>query len=622
MAKLTAGLEAFAVSKGFGVLLKEPIINEAGREQHVRLHPESLSRWINFDEKQGSTDSGGGNKGNRANRLVDLSLKHTTPGSKSSLSQTEVHACLASGEALAPFWNFKTQATDPSRMKVSVRTLTGMPRVWIKAGLPKPIEMSSKYIITESGGTTKENFYEMIETWIEPLYPDVADEDGKRVAIFSDAGPGRTECANSDNRAARRLKKKGFCFQPGNVPNGSGCMQVEDDLFSEYQLECNANRNDIIRDRHKCVQRLRAGRAEHEKALAAYQRDLARLENEMNEAPPKRRRRRCQGEQEAVAAVVPLVKPAPLPPCAEGAVRVFSATLGREDLSLICNGGEISYDVGSGEKVTFVYGSPFAKSMAPAKVRHSFAKCGLSPITTAAAEHRSVTDDLDESVTDDVFNRHATAAAAAKAAGLEVTPVHSVPAGAATKDLGPIKRPGRWDKKVDALASNKDTQGNLFVVGGGAGYDSDLRLEAAALKQERAAKAAADAAAKKAAQLKELEEKAAAILALGIDDGALSGKQLDVLLRFKMPDGGASKFTTVGAKLAQYKLLKVAGDPAAAAAVVVPPPPAAAAAAAAAAPSPGADWKRVDVGEMTKGDIDSHIMMLIQEKQRRARNVG
>jgi hypothetical protein len=205
-----------------------------------------------------------------------------------------------------------------------------------------------------------------------------------------------------------------------------------------------------------------------------------------------------------------------------------------------------------------------------------------------------------------------------------VTPVHSVPAGDATKALGPIQRPGRWDQKVEALASNKNTQGNLFVVGGGAGYDSDLRLEAAALKQERVAKAAADAAAKKAAALAELEEKATAILALGIDDDALGGKQLDVLLRFKMPDGGASKFTTKPAKLAQYKLLKNADDPAAAAAAVPPPPPpaAAAAAAAAAVPSPGADWKRVDVGEMTQGDIDSHIMMLVQEKQRRVRNVG
>jgi hypothetical protein len=83
--------------------------------------------------------------------------------------------------------------------------------------------------------------------------------------------------------------------------------------------------------------------------------------------------------------------------------REISATLGREDLSLICNGGEISYDVGTGEKVTFVYESPFANSMTSEKVRHAFAKCGLYPITIASTEHRSMTDDLDGSVTEDVL---------------------------------------------------------------------------------------------------------------------------------------------------------------------------------------------------------------------------
>ena len=39
----------------------------------------------------------------------------------------------------------------------------------------------------------------------------------------------------------------------------------------------------------------------------------------------------------------------------------------------------------------------------------------------------------------------------------------------------------------------------------------------------------------------------------------------------------------------------------------------------AAAPSPGADWKRVDVGKLGDIDLDAHMLMLRQEKARRAR---
>jgi hypothetical protein len=132
------------------------------------------------------------------------------------------------------------------------------------------------------------------------------------------------------------------------------------------------------------------------------------------------------------------------------------------------------------------------------------------------------------------------------------------------------------------------------------------------------------------------------ILALGLTDEDLSGGQLSTLLRYLMPEGGHSKFSSKPKKLEQYKKLKpslekpasppaaaggralrsgrgavapvVAAPAAAAAAPVVPP--------AAAVPSPGADWKRVDIGELSQKDLDIHFTMLLQERARRRRGVG
>ena len=64
-----------------------------------------------------------------------------------------------------------------------------------------------------------------------------------------------------------------------------------------------------------------------------------------------------------------------------------SVKLRREDLGLITAGGKITYGVGNRNTLTFEYPSPFA-TMTPERVCAAFEKCGTSPSTTAAAEHR------------------------------------------------------------------------------------------------------------------------------------------------------------------------------------------------------------------------------------------
>lgn len=220
---------------------------------------------------------------------------------------------------------------------------------------------------------------------------------------------------------------------------------------------------------------------------------------------------------------------------------------------------------------------------------------------------------------DDVFDLHGRNLAALKTAGLDVTTLQPTPRVSAAAQLGPITRPGRWDKKVEALATNKQSAGTLMIVGGGVGWDSELCLQAAAARSDKAQAASAAGEKKKRTERAALKEKVVAIRALGLEDAALSGKQLGTLLRYKMQrQGGASKFTQKAAMLAQYQ--KVKGDAsddedAAAPALPAPPP---LAAAAVEAPSPGADWKRVDVGKLSGVELDAHLLMLQQERARRA----
>lgn len=184
--------------------------------------------------------------------------------------------------------------------------------------------------------------------------------------------------------------------------------------------------------------------------------------------------------------------------------------------------------------------------------------------------------------------------------------------------VGPIRRPGRYDHKVALLASNKNTAGNLFIVGGGAAYDSDLAVAAAVLKAEKAQEKTNATKEKKKSARKALCAEVAVIRAAELPDDQLSGTQLSALLRYKMPKGGASRFTLKIAMLAQYA--KVKGDESeeeeedavVVAPAVAPVPP----------PSPGANWKRVDVGLLTGADLDRHILMLLQEKNRRELGVA
>ena len=53
-----------------------------------------------------------------------------------------------------------------------------------------------------------------------------------------------------------------------------------------------------------------------------------------------------------------------------------------------------------------------------------------------------------------------------KKAGLDTVALQSTPK--PMDAIRPITRPGRYDQKVNLLATNKNTAGSMFIVGGGA----------------------------------------------------------------------------------------------------------------------------------------------------------
>ena len=136
--KCTAGWEAHLLVTGMAESLDDTIVNSKGCLQRIQiLYPE---RIVNLDEKQANMCSDG-DRGRRGNRLVDPLPPHTTPSPKSIQSQTKVHAANAAGKTFSPLFNFKSEATDNSRMKLSAGIISGLPRVMIKAGHNKVNEM-------------------------------------------------------------------------------------------------------------------------------------------------------------------------------------------------------------------------------------------------------------------------------------------------------------------------------------------------------------------------------------------------------------------------------------------------------------------------------------------------
>ena len=81
------------------------------------------------------------------------------------------------------------------------------------------------------------------EAPLSPLFPDAKDEDGKRVIIKIDSGPGR-----ANMQLLAKLKLLGIILYPG-VPNTTSVTQETDQSYGLFKSIFRQNLEDIVNDR-------------------------------------------------------------------------------------------------------------------------------------------------------------------------------------------------------------------------------------------------------------------------------------------------------------------------------------------------------------------------------------
>ena len=212
---------------------------------------DQLRRILNLDETNLSVDGSNQRRGGRpAVAFVNPSLPRLGEQvPKSGYSLTLITGSTAAGEALPPHFQFATRATDPARIKIRfdaprytkrVRGTFGnrdsdgnlRERIW-------PCTFASN----EKGGMDDQQFKEYIKTNILPLYPDVANEDGKRVVIKLDSGPGR-----KNQELLAQLRVMGFILFPC-VPNSTAVTQEADQSYGVFKTKLRQNLARITSDR-------------------------------------------------------------------------------------------------------------------------------------------------------------------------------------------------------------------------------------------------------------------------------------------------------------------------------------------------------------------------------------
>ena len=113
------------------------------------------------------------------------------PAIKSADAVTLV-LCAIGTEMVAPLITYPSKAASKTKFKIPIKNIESFQQIRAQYGFPAPRWHNPMFAISKKGGMNKEIFNEYINDRILPLIPDLADIDGKRVAMKADMGPGRT----------------------------------------------------------------------------------------------------------------------------------------------------------------------------------------------------------------------------------------------------------------------------------------------------------------------------------------------------------------------------------------------------------------------------------------------
>ena len=207
-----------------------------------------LNRIGNIDETDGSIDETTGQRGGRPAMtfFAPEVAGGATAINKSGYSSTIICGSNAAGDPFPPHFQLKTKAQTDEGQRLSVDWFTNTKDVIGQFGFPERRAFPCTFGMNEKGGMNSVKLDKYLKNSILPLYPDIADVPGKRVAMKVDSGPGRM---NLDMLASLRVQ--GLYLVPG-VPNSTSTTQETDQNYGPFKSCFRKNIRNLSQARFEC----------------------------------------------------------------------------------------------------------------------------------------------------------------------------------------------------------------------------------------------------------------------------------------------------------------------------------------------------------------------------------
>ena len=226
----------FCVERGYATIEPQTVHDPFDGKTYdcpLSFAASNLRRIVNMDETAITTGATKTKGGRSRRKFTNKKRPGAIPVSKDiGYAFTGCFATTPAGEFLPPWIIFKSDAEDASAGELPIQLSIGMPKGRGQFGTDAFQEWSAHLTCNKTAGVGDDMFLKYIMELIMKVYPDAADEPGKRVLLIVDNGPGR-------------LSRPTFDFCRGNgidlfpkCPNTSSCTQEMDLLFEEFKKKC------------------------------------------------------------------------------------------------------------------------------------------------------------------------------------------------------------------------------------------------------------------------------------------------------------------------------------------------------------------------------------------------
>jgi hypothetical protein len=233
--------EQFAVEKGFARRSSGDELQKDGEQ--IKWYEDQKTRGMNWDEMRWSFDYSKNGQGGRPPTIfVANKLQNVGEGAqKSSYSCSIMFGVTYNNEALPPLIILPSTAEYPRIREELVKRLH---QIEGRFGHDKKKYFDCMIATSPKGSMTGSIMNSFVQK-LALLYPDVKDEEGYRLFLKLDSGPGR-----DDENVLHTARANGIYVYPG-VPNTSEGTQECDQLFSYLKTLMESNRRKIFSIRSK-----------------------------------------------------------------------------------------------------------------------------------------------------------------------------------------------------------------------------------------------------------------------------------------------------------------------------------------------------------------------------------